>query len=298
MKKQLLLLSLLSLFCGLAAQPSHIQTEKYPFPGPYNKAASQGMAIYGNYLFLLNNGGYCRIYNLKDNRSVSEFQLASASKENHCNCASFGLEFPEGNKEFPAFYVAECYGERRCFVESITEKGSRLIQVISINTEGKESKSFDYVVDKQAKRLYAIAIASGEIDSLGTKKYLITKLPLPSLQEKEIVFTKADIIEQFEIAFPNLSQGASIYKDHLYLPVGLHDFPGVEKRKDAHRDIIVVNLKTKKVEKTIDIQNSVNGEPEDLDFYKGNLLLYCGQKEGGVYNLKKEYKKRLPENND
>jgi hypothetical protein len=64
----------------------------------------------------------------------------------------------------------------------------------------------------------------------------------------------------------------------------------VEKRKDGHRDIIMVNLKTRKAEETIDVQNIVDGEPEDIDFYGNNLLFYCGQKEGGVYNLKKIYR--------
>jgi hypothetical protein len=265
---------------------------KYLFPGPHKNASSQGMAIYKNSLFLLNNGGYCRIYDLKSEKLVSDFELGSAEyKNNHCNNASFGLEFPKDNKEFPAFYVAECYGERRCFVESITRNGSKLIQILRIETEGPESKSFDWVVDRKQKCLYTIARPSDEeIDSIGTKIYLITKLPLPSLDKKEVIFKQKDVIEQFEIAFPNLSQGASIHKNYLYLPVGRHTYSGVEKYKDAHRDIIVVNLKTKQIEKIIDIQDIVDGEPEDIDFYQNNLILYCGQKDGGVYNLEKIYK--------
>ncbi len=201
------------------------------------------------------------------------------------------MDFPENNIELPAFYVAECYGERRCFVESITSNGAKLIQVLRIKTGGAESKSYGWVVDRKQKCLYAISRPSDEeIDSIGTKKYLITKLSLPSLEKKEVVFTKEDIIEQFEIAFPNLSQGASIHKNYLYLPVGRNTYPGMEKRKDGPRNIIAVNLKTRKVAKTIDFQNIVGGEPEDLDFYGNNLLLYCGQKDGGVNDLKKIYK--------
>jgi len=264
---------------------------KYPFPAPYNEKSAQGMAIFGNSLFLLNNGGHCRIYNLKNRQMEAGFELGSAGKENHCNCASFGVDFPEGNREFPAFYVSECYGERRCFVESITSDGSQLIQVLKIRTGGPESKSFNWVVGRQQKCLYTISRPSDDpVDSTGTKIYLITKLPLPSLDRKEVIFTSEDIIEQFSIAFPNLSQGASVFKDFLYLPVGRNTVPGMEKRKDEHRDIIVVNLKTRKVEKTIDVHNIVDGEPEDIDFYGNNLLFYCGQKEGGVYNLNKIYR--------
>jgi hypothetical protein len=260
--------------------------EKFAFPGPYKKAAAQGMAVYGNTLFLLNNGGHCRIYDLKSKELVSDFDLESADKENHCNSASFGVAFPEGNEEFPAFYVSECYGERRCFVESITSNGSRLIQTLSLGTDGVESRSFDWVVDRKQKFLYAIATASEELDAIGTRKYLITKLPLPALDLDNVVFKQNDIIEQFEISFPNLSQGASIYGDYLYLPVGLHDYPAAAERPHySHRDIIVVSLKSKKVVQTIDIHHLVKGEPEDMDFHDGNIILYCGQSDGGVYKL-------------
>jgi hypothetical protein len=277
---------LLLLFTIACAWKEVTVVEKFTFPGPYKKAAAQGMAVYENTLFLLNNGGHCRIYDLKSKELVADFDLESADKENHCNSASFGIAFPEGNKEFPAFYVSECYGERRCFVESVTRNGSRLIQTLSLGTEGAESKSFDWVVDRRRKCLYAIAIASEELDSIGTRKYLITKLPLPSLDRDNIVFKQNDIIEQFEITFPNLSQGASIHGDYLYLPVGLHDYPAAAERPHySHRDIIIVNLKTKKVAQTIDIHHLVSGEPEDMDFYNGNIILYCGQQDGGVYML-------------
>jgi hypothetical protein len=263
--------------------------DKYPFPAAYNKAAAQGMAIYRHFAFLLNNGGHCRIYNLKNERLEAGFDLESARYENnHCNNASFGIEFPAGNKEFPAFYVAECYGERRCFVESITRNGSQLIQVLKI--EGTANRSFDWVVDRKQKCVYAIGRPSDAVvDSIGTKIYRITKFPLPSLDRKEVVFTDADMLEQFEIGFHNLSQGASIRENYLYLPVGRHSAPEQDKYKDGHRDIIVVNLKTQKVERVIDVQNIVAGEPEDIDFYGNNLMMYCGQNDGGVYNLKKIY---------
>ncbi|MDR3218310.1 MAG: hypothetical protein LBU22_04905 [Dysgonamonadaceae bacterium] len=279
---------LLPLLLALPLLSAAQKAEKYPFPASYNKEAAQGMAIYKSSAFLLNNGGHCRIYDLKSEKLVADFDLACAVyKENHCNNASFGVDFPAGNKEFPAFYVAECYGERRCFVESVTRSGSQLIQVLKIDAEGRIG--FDWVVDRNQKCLYALSKISDVIDSIGTKKYLITKYPLPTLDKKEVVFTKKDLIEEFEIGFPNLSQGASIHKGHLYLPVGLHSSPTTEKRKDAHRDIIVVNLKTHRIEKIIDIQSVVDGEPEDIDFYRNNLLLYCGQQDGGVYNLKRIY---------
>jgi hypothetical protein len=266
------------------------EVDKYSFPATYNKQSAQGMAIHKRFAFLLNNGGHCRIYDLKSEKRVGNFDLESAKYDkNHCNSASFGIEFPAGNKEFPAFYVAECYGERRCFVESITREGSQLIQVLKI--EGTTNLSFDWVVDRKQKCLYAIGRPSDEVvDSLGTKMYRITKFPLPALDRREIVFTEADMIDRFEIGFNNLSQGASIREHYLYLPVGRHSVPGKEDAKDGHRDIIAVNLQTRQIDKVIDVHDIVAGEPEDIDFYGNCLMMYCGQKDGGIYNLKKIYK--------
>jgi hypothetical protein len=266
---------------------------KFPFPGPYNKATSQGMAVYENFIFLLNYGGHCRIYDLRTEKMLADFDLGSANNKNLGNTASFGVEFPKGNGEFPAFYVSEWYGEQRCFVESITPSGSILIQTLSIDTNGKEGISSNWVVDRKQKCLYTIAVASEEIDSVGTRKYLVSKLPLPALDRESVVFDQNDIIEQFVIEFPNNPQGASIQGNRMYLPVGLYDDPETAKRPHlSHRDIIVVNLKTKKIETTIDIHSIVSGEPEDLDFYKENILLYCGQAEGGVYNLKIQWSQK------
>lgn len=122
------------------------------------------------------------------------------------------------------------------------------------------------------------------LDSIGTKEYVITKFKLPSLEKAKIVLTKEDILEQFTIRYPNVQQGGTIKDNYLYLPVGLHEFKGSEKRSDAERAIIIVNLKTKMIERTININSMVKEEPEDVSFYKKNLLLYCGQ-EGGLTKI-------------
>jgi hypothetical protein len=262
------------------------QVEKmYSFPGMYKNKTAQGMAIYENSAFLLNDEGYCRIYNLKSKKLISEFHLASADTLNHANCASFGVEFPKNNKKYPAIYVSECKGDFSCFVESIDENGSHLIQTLKVKTKGQEHYSVDWIVDKEQKCIYTVANPSKEIDSTGTRNILITKLSLPSIHEGNIVFTEKDIIEQFEIKFANLLQGGIVRNNYLYLPVGLHLFKGSGKRKDKNRAIIIVNLKTKRIEKNIDINKEVKNEPEDVDFYKNHLILYCGQ-EGGLYKIK------------
>ena len=76
----------------------------------------------------------------------------------------------------------------------------------------------------------------------------------------------------------------AIHKNYLYLSVGLHLFPGGKTRKDREKAVIVVDLKKKRIEKTINVDKEIQDEPEDVDFYKGKPLLYCGQ-DGGLYRI-------------
>jgi hypothetical protein len=253
--------------------------KQYPLPGAYEKKSAQGLAVYGDNALLFNDTGLCRIYDLKTLKKLAEFPLASAAEHNHANCASFGPEFPKGNKLFPALYVSECWKPYRCFVESIEPKGPRLIQTIALKTGGPDDHVFDWAVDRAGGHIYALALEKRLIH--------ITKLPLPPLEKTSVTFTKADILDQFTVTFPNLTQGAAVRGDYLYMPVGLHDT--AKSAKDAppgytSREIMIINLKTKKIERRIDLNASVAEEPEDIDFYGDTMLLNCGQK-GGLYKI-------------
>ncbi len=265
---------------ALPAQPKIVQKAvlEYDFPGKYEGQAAQGMAIHGEMALLFNNEGHCRVYNLKTKKKLTEFDLASAGGSNHANCVSFGVEQPK-DAYFPVIYVSECYGNRQCFVESITPKGPRLLQTLQIKTGGIEERSFDWVVDRENKFIYSLAGFSKD-----SKQHVqITKWALPPLGKKKVTFQKSDIVEQFAVSFPNLTQGACIRGGYLYLPVGLHDAPEGSKEFKS-REIIVINLKTRKIEKSIDINASCPNEPEDCDFYGNDLLLYCGQS-GGLWRV-------------
>lgn len=284
------LFSLAALSCGAA-----VMTPAYNFPGKHKNQSAQGFAIHGNSAFLFNNTGLCRIYDLKTRQLVADLVLDSTAPENHANCADFGVEFPEGNSEYPALYVSECYGERRCFVESITAKGSKLIQTLRVKTGGWEDYSFDWYIDREKKHIYTLSF-NKEVNLIGAKtkmrEYLVTKLPLPPLSAGDVVFTQKDILEQFTISFPQLSQGGTIRGAYLYLPVGhKKPNPDAKKKKTDKRDraLLVVNLRTKQIEKTIDLNDSLELEPEDASFHSNRLLMFCGQ-EGGLFDMG-EFKK-------
>jgi hypothetical protein len=258
--------------------------KEYQFPGRYQKRSAQGLAIYNDTAFLLNDWGHCRVYDLPTRRLLREFDLASAGADNHANCASFGVEFPEGDKSLPALYVPQCRKDCACFVESVGEGGPKLLQTLRANTGTAADRSFDWVVDREQKCLYTLATQARNFDQKGTNSILITKLPLPPLEKSEVVFHKKDIIEQFPVEFPNLTQGAAVRGGYLYMPVGLHDSAKSGAKNYKSREIIVVNLKTRRIEKTLDLNAVVAEEPEDAAFHGDTLLLYVGQA-GGLYKI-------------
>ena len=69
----------------------------------------------------------------------------------------------------------------------------------------------------------------------------------------------------------------------MYLPTGLQE--SARGRYNAERAIQVIDLEKKKLIKRIDLTYITTNEPEDLDFFEGKALLYCGQ-EGGIYKVK------------
>ncbi|MDF9832154.1 hypothetical protein M2103_000362 [Ereboglobus sp. PH5-5] len=267
----------------LPAQTKTVQTAvlEYNFPGRYERQAAQGMAIYGEIALLFNNGGHCRIYNLKTKKKLTEFDLACAAETTHANSASFGIEQPKG-AFFPALYVSECFGEgnRRCFVESISPKGPRIIQTLEIKTGGIEERSNNWMTDPANKVIYSIATFRKD----SKKHVMITKWPLPPLGKKKIIFRKSDMLDQFAVPIGESGvQDTCIRGDYLYHAFGFRA-DGEGSQESKNREILVINLKTKKIEKIIDINDSCPLEPEGLDFYGDVLYLYCNG-DGGLWRI-------------
>ena len=271
----------LIILLGCSALLLNAQTIKVE--GKFRDLSAQGFAVYKDKGYLLSESGLCRVINLKENRIVGDFYLASSSSNNHANCASFGVEKSVGSKQ-PVMYVSECRGPYRCFVEHLSDSNSVLLQTIQATREGKPEIVHDWVVDKKRKYLYGIRTTLTKVDSLGNCINTIIKYRLPHLSEgKVVVLTDKDKIDEFNVYFVNVLQGAIIKGKRLFLPVG--DMKYGEKEKPRNRRLLlIVDLKKKKIIKKIDINNITNNEPEDCDFYKGKLFLYCGQS-GGLYEI-------------
>lgn len=258
---------------------------KYAVVGEYKSQSAQGMAIWNDKAYLLNNTGICRIFNLNTETVVSSFLLDSYGRNNHANSASFGCEVVGGNS-IPVIYVTECHRRNRCFVENIVNGKSYLVQTITATKDGKEIPIYLWTVDEKRKFLYGVTRDdSNQLDSLGNKVNTIIKYRLPSLNDgKEVVLTDKNIVDAFSVVFPNILQGGKVKGNYMYIASGLEE--SSRYRKDSKRAIVIINLKKKNIKRIIDLTKITVNEPEDIDFYKDYILLWCGQ-QGGLYKVKK-----------
>ena len=271
---------LLLLFLFVFSQ--NLNAQKHKIAGTYKGQAAQGMAIYGDNAYILNNTGYCRVYNLNSQKVIQEFPLASKNPKNHANCATFGVEH-FGNNPIPVLYISESNSPFRCFVENIENGKSELVQTIQVIENGKPKATHDWMVDTENGFLYTFT-RLGTKNEEGNVRHSIIKYRLPKLSEgKDVKLTKEDVIDQFEVAFLSMGQGGTIKGKYLYLPVGLSkSYDG--KRDDAERSIVIVNLKKKKIKKIVNLSHVLSDEPEDISFNGSELLLFCGQK-GGLWSV-------------
>ena len=184
-----------------------------------SKKTEQGMAIYHNMAFLFYDTGICKVFDLKKNKYLREFSLGSKSVNNHANCACFGKD-KFLNSEFPLLYISECRPPQRCFVECLTDTGSVLVQTIIIKRKGVNAKSYNWLVDNKREVLYTIGRRKSDVNP-GSSLHRINKYRIPKLREgKNVILTDKDVLDSFDIEFPNMLQGGTIKGNYLYLPTG------------------------------------------------------------------------------
>lgn len=254
----------------------------HPVVGTYKGKSAQGMAIWGDEAFLFNDGGGCRVLNLRTGKVVREFSLGCADKKNHVATACFGKETPSGGKT-PSLYVAEFVGKSRCFVECVRDSSSTLIQTIEAKEKGKNFLIQCWVVDIKNSSIYTV---SGRQTANSNGKWPVTfrKYNLPKLKDgKYVLLTEQDKLEQFEIDFPNCLQGACIKGKYMYIATGFQQSQSENIR--AKRCIKIIDLQKRTLKKEIDLTYITTNEPEGLDFYHNKMILYAGQN-GGLYQVK------------
>ena len=260
----------------------------FPIVGVYNGKSAQGMAIWHDCAYLFNDGGHCRVLNLKNGKIVNEFDLSSSNKNTHVNSACFIHSKDDNNQ--PLLYITEFNKPSRCFVECLTENSSKLVQVIKVQNKGKDAFIQTWIVDEYNSFLYSVTRMSPPKGEKFTKKVRICKFRLPLLSEGyNIILSEEDCLDSFIAEFASGTQGGKIRGKYMFLASGLQ--AAAHGQFNAQRAIQVIDLTQKKKVKSIDLTYVTTNEPEDLDFYNNKCLLYCGQ-QGGIYELNIEYYER------
>lgn len=255
---------------------------RYSIVGTYQNKSAQGMAVWGDEAFLFNDGGHCRVLNLKNKNIEREFDLASSGKNMHVNAACFGREIVKGSK-IPLLYISEYRSPSRCFVECISDTACCLIQTIQATNNGKTKFVQSWIVDREGGFLYAISRIPAHNKLKHSDIVNISKFQLPLLEKgKNIILTEDDCMDSFDVKFASGTQGGKIRGKYLFLATGLQE--SAKGRFNAERRLQVIDLEKRQLVRSIDLSYVTTNEPEDIDFYEGKCLLYSGQN-GGIYEV-------------
>ena len=276
--------------------------------------AQQGLEMYGNYIFSLEDGGHVNVYDFKtaSPEPIGGFELASSRPDNHANNAEFGIEKKKGS-QFPLMYISNGKVgsdiEWTCFVESITLKkgkwSSEIAQTIVLDgCKGWEEKGYapifgapSWLVDRDRKHLWVFSAAKRTVaavtHTMEENQYVAVKFRIPRLSEgQKVVLTVDDILDH--VVFPYdiwFTQAGCVKDGKLFYcyGVGKYDWG----RPSAIR---VYDTDQRKISASYNLQNEVIYEMEDLVIRDGDLYVNTNTSSAsGIVPL--IYKVGLPKDN-
>ena len=241
------------------------------------KRVGQAVAIHDKILYRLFNTGVCQTYDIEDVSNpvlLSTFVLGSYGSANPCNCAQFVEQ--DGDLYL---YVAGLRG--MCYVEKLTSNSATLIQTISL-------KKLSILRDSQ--RLNIIAGDDGYLWMFGSDEQgmelLFAKAVKPSFEEKYVYISESEIVDYWResdyVYKESVWQGGMIYDGYLFFLFG-------SPSSDSHLAIYDTSTHTKVND--FNLNDVIDEEPEDCDFFGGYILLAINDGRGyyliGINNMRR-----------
>lgn len=252
--------------------------------------AQQGMEIYDDLIFSIEDGGHVNVYDFRtaDTKPVAMFELASSQKDNHANNASFGIETKKG-ASFPLLYIsvgkpgAEI--DLTCFVESITRKGkkfsSELVQKIVLDINGWADAGYvqifgapSWMVDQKRGELWVFSARKRTTPKITLNdwenQYVATRFRVPALSEGELVNLNVDdILEQVVLPYDTgFTQAGDVYDGKLFYGFGV----GQQDPARPSR-VRIYDLDRRVIAARYNVQEELPLEIEDLKYYKGYIYV-------------------------
>lgn len=252
--------------------------------------AQQGMEIYNDLIFSIEDGGHVNVYDFKkaDVKPIAMFELGSSQKDNHANNASFGIETKKG-ASFPLMYISVgkpgAAIDLTCFVESITKKGkkftSECVQKIILDIDGWAEEGYvpmfgapSWMVDQKRGDLWVFSARKRTTPKITLNnwenQYIATKFRVPALSEgPEVLLGVDDILEQVVLPYDTgFTQAGDVYDGMLYYGFG------VGKQDPARPSRIrIYDLDKRTIAARYNVQEELPLEIEDIKYYKGYIYV-------------------------
>ena len=237
----------------------------------------QGFAIHGKYALVLFHTGICALYDLETRQPepLDVIKLASYNDGdpdkryiNHANDAMFAGALPDGR---PLLYItAGNSGEEddlgyiaRCEVEAVSiapdEAGkirisTEAVQTIYYKNDGIEESPYQLpgwgwpasLVDVEKGYYYMFSSRYRTkiefMDKYDQNNYILTRFPLPNINQRRVTLTPADILAQYELPFDVLfTQGGTLKDGIIYYSFGCGkaDYPDAIRVIDANEGRLI-----------------------------------------------------------
>lgn len=279
-------------FLGVLLTSASLQAQIYPAPEQDVECsvflakerrgnAHQGLEIWGDYLFALEDGGNVNVHDFRkaSPEPLASFSLASSRPDNHANNASFGIQTAPG-ASFPLLYISNGKVgsdiEWTCYVESITRRGrkftSRLAQTITLDPSGWEESGYaaifgapSWMVDRERKALWVFSARKRTVRKVTRheyeNQYIATRFRVPSLEEGEnVVLTVNDIEDQVVFPFDTwFTQAGCVHDGKIYYCFGI----GAQDSSRPSR-IRVYDTGTRSISARYELQAQIPQEMEDI----------------------------------
>lgn len=243
-------------------------------------AKGQDAAEYNNNVVSFDSNSKMKIQNYVDNSVVCnniDIDKSNIIKP-HCNSVSFGGFYSEDD-EYPLIYL-NAYNSLElplgtCYVHRIFSDNNNystdLIQTINIDfiddeiwTNGNDTRPYgNFLVDKENNRLIVYTLK----DSENITRFFVFELPL--FTKENIILTKDDIIDSFDLCYIPFVQGNCFYKNKIIVLSGYGT--------DIHPgQIYIIDIRIKSVLFAIDLNSiGICIEPEFV--FVANKSLFFGQ---------------------
>ena len=229
----------------------------------------QAFSIRQDTVYVVNDGGLCRTWSLRDGRQTGQFMLGCAHPTLHGGNADFSTD--------GLLYVSGDLTTKACYVERVTAAGSEWVQTLTFALDNGYGGS-QVVLDRERARIVYMQRENRDIKAPDNRFHLY-EFRLPSATEGDLTFTEADVLREYVLdRYEPIYQGGSIHDGLLLLSHGVcPDEDGIVTGISGY------DLATGKAVFQVDLSPVMPHEPQSVCVYDGKVYMNFNGK--GFYEV-------------